>query len=268
MAKYALILIGLIWQSAAMAQTPASLHATYETYAAGLEVADVDAGFSIGRWTYQMSLAYHTTGMVGFFYRGHQLATVTGNWHDMNPSPSRFSGAGVWRGEPRLADIEYEQGKPLIRQLQPPNEKEREPVPEALQANSIDTLSALADLMHLVAATGRCELTVHTYDGRRAVEIAAHTVGEETLEPTERSSFSGKALRCDFAGHLLAGFQFGDDHTKESRPLHGSAWLAAVVPGAPPLPVRMTFETRWFGDATMYLTGAGPGANLKIARGE
>jgi hypothetical protein len=58
-----------------------------------------------------------------------------------------------------------------------------------------------------------------------------------------------------------------DDHSRENKPLHGSAWLAQVVAGVPPLPVRMAFETRWFGDATMYLTGTGPGSEVKIARG-
>jgi hypothetical protein len=131
-------------------------------------------------------------------------------------------------------------------------------VPSHLQANTVDTLSALAELMHRVAATGTCDGTVHTYDGRRATQAASHTAGLETLPPTDRSSFSGTALRCDFEEHMLAGFLDGDDETYR-RPLRGSAWLAQVVPGAMPLPVRLTLETRWFGDATMYLTEAGPG---------
>ena len=42
-----------------------------------------------------------------------------------------------------------------------------------LQANTMDTLSALAELIRMVDATGRCEATAHTYDGRRAVAIEA-----------------------------------------------------------------------------------------------
>ena len=266
MRVWAIGLIGMMWQGVASAQTPLQAH--YDVYAAGLDVAAVEAGISIGRSAYQMNLAYHTTGMVGVFYRGHQDNTVTGAWHGLEPTPTRFFGKGVWRGNERLTDIEYVQGKPVIRQLEPPNQNEREPVPDALQLGAIDTMSALTELMHVVAATGRCELTVRTYDGRRAVEIEAHTVGEETLEASQRSGFAGKALRCDFAGHLLAGFKFGDDHSKESRPLHGTAWLATVVTGGSPMPVRMSFETRWFGDATMYLTSVTPVAELKVARGE
>jgi Protein of unknown function (DUF3108) len=257
---------------AAFAQTPASLsspglHASYETYAAGMHVADVDSGFSFGPWNYQFTLGYHTTGMVGLFFRGHQFDTASGTWRDGEAAPSQFIGTGEWRGVERLAEIDYLHGKPAIRQLIPPNAKEREEVPDALQANSIDTLSALVELIHVVKDTGRCETTVRTYDGRRAVEIEAHTVGEEMLEKTPRSSFAGKALRCDFFGRMLAGFKFDDDRARDSKPMHGSAWLAPIVPGAPLLPVRMAFETRWFGDATMYLTGIGPTSDLRVARG-
>jgi hypothetical protein len=34
------------------------------------------------------------------------------------------------------------------------------------------------------------------------------------------------------------------------------------------LPVRMAFETRWFGDAIMYLTGVGPGFGPQVAAGK
>jgi hypothetical protein len=204
--------------------------------------------------------------MVGLFLRGHQFDTVTGSWRGGHAAPSEFVGQGTWRGEDRLAQIDYRRGTPTIRQLIPPNGDEREQVPEALQINSVDTLSALAELIHVVRDTERCEATVRSYDGRRVVEIEAHTVGEEMLESTTRSSFAGKALRCDFSGRLLAGFKFGDDRARDSKTMHGSAWLASVVPGGPPLPVRMAFETRWFGDAIMYLTGIGPGSDVKVAR--
>jgi hypothetical protein len=235
------------------------VHATYHTYAAGLYVANVKAGFGLGPWSYQVQIAYHTTGLVGFFYRGHQMNTVTGSWDSAQPAPREFFGDGEWRGLHRITLIDYDRGLPLIRSLVPPNETERQKVPPDLQANTVDTLSALAELMRNVASSGRCETTVHTYDGRRVTEIAARTVGTETLAATDRSTFSGRALRCDFEGRMLAGFLLGDSDEAHRRPLHGSAWLAEVVPGTVPMPVRMNFETRWFGDATMYLTKAGQG---------
>jgi hypothetical protein len=275
MLRFGLALPLCLLPCAASAQAPAqtvvhttgALRATYETYAAGMHVAGVETGLNFGRWTYQLDLSYHTTGMVGIFFRGHQFAVVDGSWHGLRAEPSHFVGEGFWRGIDRQADIEYKDGTPIIRQLVPPNDTEREPVPNALQTNTIDTLSALAELIRVVDATGRCETAVRTYDGRRAVALEAHTVAEEVLEPTDRSSFAGNTLRCDFSGRMLAGFLLGDDRERDSKPMHGSAWLAPVVAGGLRLPVRMAFETRWFGEATMYLTDIGPGADVKVARG-
>jgi hypothetical protein len=242
----------------ARAQDRGDIHAVYDTYVAGLRVANVEAGFGSGPWSYQVRLAYHTVGMAGFFYGGHQLNMVTGSWTDNRSAPHEYSGDGIWRGLHRKTLIDYLQGQPRIRSLVPPNETDRQAVPADLQANTIDVLSAVADLMRQVAATGTCDGTVHTYDGRRATEALSHTVRIETLAPTDRSTFSGKALRCDFEERMLAGFLQSDDETQR-HPLRGSAWLARVVPGAMPLPVRLTLETGWFGDATTYLTEAGPG---------
>ena len=72
--------------------------------------------------------------------------------------------------------------------------------------------------------------------------------------------FAGTALRCDFVGRMLAGFWLDRPHTTPGRPRGGSAWFASVQPGAPPLPVRMSFKTDWFGDVTMVLTAATPQA--------
>jgi hypothetical protein len=242
-----------------------SVHLTYNVYAAGLHVAEVDTRFATGPRTYQMDLEYHTTGLTGFFYRGHQVNAVSGLWRDTRAVPASFDGTGVWRGEERVARIEYDDGRPIVRALTPPNEAEREPVPAALQAHSIDSLSALMELIRTVAQTGRCELTVLTYDGRRATEIEARSAGDEILPYSPRSTFQGQAQRCDFAGKMLAGFKFGDKPS-DFRPLHGSAWLAHLTPNGPLIPVRMTFETRWFGDATMFLTSAATDDRDSVAR--
>ena len=251
----------------AWSQPAQEIRVAYDTYAAGLDVAAVSAAFALNQRSYEMRLAYHTTGLAGLFYHGHQYNTVHGIWDGMQPEPQSFYGSGVWSGTRRLTVIDYRNGEPEIRALLPSNRDERQPVPPDLQAHAMDTLSALALLMRRVADQGRCDASVHTYDGRRATELAAHTVREEMLPRTSRSIYSGPALRCDFEGRMLAGFKLGDDSPADRRPLHGSAWFAAPVPGEPPLPVRMQFETRWFGEATMYLTAAGP-AVPQVAEGK
>jgi uncharacterized protein DUF3108 len=239
----------------AFAQSPVTqVHLTYDAYAAGIEVMQMHVFFGVGPWNYRINLDYHTTGLVGFFYRGQQVNSVRGNWDNGVASPLEFSGDGTWRGQQRRTLIDYDNGVPDVKVLEPPQDSEREPVPRDMQLHTVDTLSALAQLMRNVELRRTCETTVHTYDGRRVLEIQARNAGTETLEASHDSNFSGPARRCDFEGRELAGFLIGEDDPDHRRPLHGSAWLATVSPEPTPLPVRISFQTRWFGEATMFLT--------------
>lgn len=241
----------------AVAEPVSQVHLNYDTYALGVEIMQMHAFFGMGPWNYQIALDYHTTGLVGLFYRGQQVNTVRGLWRDDHPLPLEFFGEGVWHGQRRETLIDYNHAVPEVKRLEPPQRDEREPVPTDMRQGTMDTLSALAALMHEVAANKRCDASAHTYDGRRVLELTAHTGTVDDLEQTSRSMFHGNALRCDFEGRELAGFLIGQDDPEHRQPLHGSAWMATVEPDGPPVPVRIAFQTRWFGWTTMYLTGVG-----------
>ena len=249
-------LLGLLVVTAvpAAGQERTSLRATYDLYAAGMGIARVQATLDLSRSGYRMDMSMHTTGVVSFFVRGDQHTTVEGTWDGNRPLPHTYRGNGIWRGEERAALIEYDHGQPQVRHLVPPNQQEREEVPPSLREGTIDSLSAAIELMRQVAVTSRCDGQARLYDGRRVSTIAAHTVRDELLAPHGRSSWSGRALRCDFEGRVIAGFRLADDEATRRRPLNGTAWMARPFDDAPPIPVQLTFETRWFGTTTMYLT--------------
>lgn len=260
-------ILGALALVPAAPRTPpvAALQLSYKTYAAGLNVAAVRADLSLGPHSYELKLAYHTTGLVGFFDRGHQLDQVRGVWHDGRPDPLKYQTNGRWDGKNRTTVIAYQNGDPLIRAMVPPDRKERQPVPPRLRNHAIDTLSALVLLIRRVAEVGNCNVTVHTFDGRRATEVTAHTAEWDLLPHTSDSIYSGRALRCDFKGRMLAGFKLGENRPADHKPLRGSAWFAKALPGQPLVPVRMSFQTLWFGEATMYLTAAKSEAATQIA---
>lgn len=243
-----------------VSETETPMRVTYAAYAAGLQIASVDAAFHLKPETYRVELALRTTGVVGWLVQLQTVTTVDGNWRADRPAPHQFFSQGEFRGEPRFSLIDYKQGQPLVRRLVPPNEIERELVPPEIQANSIDSLSAMAELMRVARRTGGCEGSTRVFDGRRASDVTARTVGQEIVPPSTRSVFNGPALRCDFVGKMVAGFWLDADRNAGQKPMKGSAWLADSLPGAPSggarLPVRVTFESRWFGDVTLYLTGA------------
>ena len=252
----ALLLIGLtsLGLPGAIARAAEPMRLAFHTYAVGVHVADAEAVVSLGPWTYQAELGFHTVGIVDSLYRSRHRSAVHGKWHDDRPEPVHYAAHGFWRGEPRDIEIDYEQREPLVRQLQPPLEPTRDPVPPALRQGSTDALSAFAAMARTAAATGRCESTARTFDGRRAAEMTARTGGFETLDATSRTSFAGASLRCDFESRMLAGFNHDESSQSEYRPLRGSAWLARLEPDGPPIPVRMSVETRWLGHVTFYLT--------------
>src|ERR1700733_8696136 len=106
MLRYGATILSILLPSAAFAQAPVSLHASYDTYAAGLHVAKVETGLSFGPWSYQMDLRFHTTGVAGLFVHGHQFDVVSGSWQGLRAEPSRFVGQGSWHGIDRLAEID------------------------------------------------------------------------------------------------------------------------------------------------------------------
>jgi len=252
-----LVLAALGWAAPAAADPmPIAYNLHYQALSLGFVIMQMDASIRITERTYDVALTYHTAGFAGFLYPGRQSEQVSGVWEGDRAAPQRYLASGEWRGRPRHADIVYRGRQPDILELFPPDSGEREPVPPALQRGTDDTLSALVQLLAHVDRTGSCNTAARVFDGRRLSEIDASTVGLQSLGRAAGSIFAGTALRCDFVGRMLAGFLLSRPHTTPGRPRHGAAWFASLQPGGPALPVRMSFQTDWFGDVTMVLTAA------------
>ena len=256
-----LVLALLGWVAPAAAEPkPIAYNLHYQAVSLGFVVMQMDASVRISARTYDVAVSYHTAGFAGFLYPGRQSEQVSGVWEGDRAAPERYVASGEWRGRPRRADIVYRSGQPDILELLPSNTDERAPVPPALQRDSEDTLSALAQLLGHVQRRGSCDTAARVFDGRRLSEIDASTRGLELLGRGPGAIFAGTALRCDFVGRMLAGFVLDRPHTTLGRPHHGSAWFAPLQPGGPALPVRISFATDWFGDVMMVLTAATPQA--------
>ncbi len=240
----------------ALAQAAAlPVRLSYAGYAAGFDFMDLQAGIAVTPQAYRVQVSLQITGLVGMLFHGQSTSVADGQFHGNQAVPRELFSTGKFGGQARTTQIDWQNGVPTITQMVPPAEEEREPVPAAEQAHTVDSLSAMAALLRQVAATGRCDGAMNTFDGRRLSSLQAHTAGEEVLEQTSRSSFHGPALRCDFEGRQLAGFLRDADQAELRKPQYGSAWFARIAPGEPPVPVRITFHTRQFGGATVYLTG-------------
>lgn len=246
--------IAALSAGAAAAQT-APVQLTYAAYFSGVNVADMQANFALSPQTYRVQLSFQVVGAAAALFRANGISTVDGRFQGDRAVPHQVVSTGQSNGKAREMEMHWAGDQPTVVRMQPPVEPEREPVPPAEQARTIDSLSAMAVLLHRVWTTGRCESDVRTFDGRWTTRIAVKTAGEETLEPTTRSPFNGTALRCDIEGQQLAGFWRDKDEAALHKPHRATVWFARAMPGQPLVPVRIAIETRGFGEATLYLTG-------------
>jgi len=254
---------------------PARLHAAdtgsftadYTGYSHGLTVLKLTGSLTLTPGGYAAHVTFHTAGFIGFVVHSDNDSQVQGVFQGSQAAPSLFVGSGNLRGTKRATRIEYKNGNPVVTLLTPPNERERTLVAPQDTLHTIDTLSAAALLVRTVAATGHCDGSTTTFDGRRLSVLTSHTTGEVTLPQTDRSIFAGQALRCDFDGQQTGGFVTNENEDSLRKPRHGTAWLAPILPNAPPVPVRVIFDNKILGEVTLYLTAIhGGDAETSTAR--
>jgi Protein of unknown function (DUF3108) len=260
----AFLLTGLLWLVAREAfafEVLPGAHASelhYGLYVLGVPVADAVLNLSQTASNYRIDLRFHTTGLASVVADDRMDTRTRGVFDADGPKPLEYDSSGKMRGQDRIVGLAWRDGAPLVTALSPLNAAEREDVPPALRAYTIDPLSSIMLLLRQAAVTGRCEGTARTYDGRRLQLFQARTAGEEELPSTRHSTYAGQSLRCDFTDRTLAGFRLGAGREDDQRVHHGTIWLSQVLPGTQRLPVRASVETRWLGNAMIYLLSATP----------
>ncbi|WP_458093350.1 DUF3108 domain-containing protein [Roseomonas sp. WA12] len=257
--------LGVLLAAAPVARAE-TIAATYTVQAAGLTVMEVTATLDITDRGYTIESRTRMRGVASAFASGQMTTRVEGVWEGNLARPRRYVAEGVWRGENRRTVVEWPNNQPVIRTMIPPNDQERQPVPEADQRNTIDNLSAIAQLIRQVRRYGSCNGAVRVYDGRRLSEMAARSQGRDQF-PAARDEWSGIATKCAFEGRFLAGYRKDEDVEAARRPQFGTAWLGEAAPGEPVLPVRIEAASRWFGTITARLASVGPPGQLRPVSG-
>jgi hypothetical protein len=249
----------------------------YDGFAHGLLVLKMRASLSFSPTAYAGELTFHTAGMVAWMVHDIDDSHVQGQFvHGEDGDqvldramPASFDSVGNLRGTDRVTRMSYRDGSPVIGTLTPDVALERSPVPPQSTAHTIDNLSAIAMLVRQVADTGRCDGNALLFDGRRLTSLTARTIGTQALSHTDRSIFAGDALRCDFQGNQLSGFKKDESEAEQRKTKFGNAWLASVLPHAPPVPVRVIFDNKVLGQVTLYLTSVQqPSASVAQNRGK
>lgn len=235
---------------------------SFAAYVAGLNIFRLAVGVAISTRGYRIEIAGRTTGMAGALYRAAWHSLAQGDWMGPGVRPRHFASNGVWGGHRRGVTLTYDGPDPLVQLDDPDGDDPHTPVAPGLRRDTVDSLSALALLMHRADSDGRCDGAARVFDGRRLTVFTVRTTGQQTLPATPRAAWHGVALRCDFDSRQIAGFDRDQSAEDAGRTRHGTVWLARLAPDGPPLPVQVMFESRFGPDATLYLSGPLAGADL------
>ncbi len=256
----ALVLGTALGTAPAGAALPATTDLTlsYAAYVDGFRAMLITVELRTDGDRYSVALHDHTVGLVGAMIDNHVASVATGRFDGAAAMPQRYTSAGHSRGADRETVLDYQGGNPVVTRLSPP-EPNRDRVPAAATTGSIDALSAMAEILHALASSGRCEARLHVFDGARLTDVQAWTAGETTLQDSDRSPYSGHATVCDFRTQELAGFLHDGNYVHAHDPQGGSVWLAPVLPGLPKLPIRAQFSTLEHGEIGLFLLGAKAG---------
>jgi hypothetical protein len=235
----------------------------YEVYVGGIKAASFDVGLGLGPQAYSMQLVGRTLGFLdymlswrvgtetaGALAAGASAATARPHEHKLQ---SKF------RGTPRTVEVRYlADGSIDTRIMPPPEDDDRDPVTAEQQRGTVDPLTASLALSRRLANGESCTWRLPLFDGRRRFDAVMTDAGPADLKPNRYSSFSGPAQVCDLVIKRIAGYsrKTSDWNKREDENRVIRCWYASVVPGAPPMPVRIEAEGA-FGNVVVHLVRAG-----------
>lgn len=224
------------------ADEPVSLRLTYDAHIGGVRVLSIAALARFAGGGYDLEVASRTVGVVGWVgdWRGNSFTKGTVGEAGLRPVSHRAD--SVWRGETRFVELTYAADRGVAVSAEPPPDKDdRDPVPEALTRNTVDTLTAIMGLVRSFGADGKCAGAYPAFDGRRRYDIRIEDAGAAVLEPTSYSVYAGPARKCQVTTKRVAGYWKGRGNDAAEQ--QGFVWMAPAKPGQLPVPVRAEAET-------------------------
>jgi hypothetical protein len=238
------------------ATAPASL--VYQVYFGGLRALALHAEIGLSGDGYRVRLEAHTLGLIDWVTDWTVRASSEGAIRDGVVQPARHLTESMMRGSRRDAALTFHPDGSIDTVTVPSAaDDEREPVTPEQERGALDPISAVLIATRVLAAQHSCDQRLPVFDGRRRYDLEFSDGGRDVLKATEYSSFSGEATVCLFRYIRVAGYQKAGrwnnprDHDRIYR-----TWLAPVVPGLPPLPVRIEAEGA-FGTVLVHLVGIG-----------
>lgn len=219
----------------------------YEVYAGGMLGLEVDLRMALSETHYRSSFEAEIAGPYAWFMDFALRSEVEGLRDDAAVQPARFLSEAFKKEKlKRRVEITYLDDGSLQTSVDPePDEDNRDDIPESLRLGTFDPLSAVLMLTEAVALQGNCDAVVPVFDGRRRFDLTAEDLGPADIESSKYQAYDGEARHCLVKFERVTGFKEGEMGVESSYPDNISVFLAAVVPGLPPVPVRMEMDHKY-----------------------
>ena len=239
-----LALLVLACSGRAGAASESDLDLRYDAYYSLFRVLTIESRSRVERDAYDVRSTMETVGFIGALFPWTYRSEVQGRIDDGRLAPDRFQSRSEFHGRVQQVELRYEGADPVVDKLESFTSDvlgkgyRRDEVPPELRAGTIDPLTEITALAHGLAHGESCAGTRHVFDGLRRYDTVYEDLGEQTLEPSRRDPYRGRARVCRSYIRAIAGFWKSKDERNEAL-TQVTAWLMPVRPGLAPVPVRL-----------------------------
>ncbi|CAI3928430.1 unnamed protein product [Commensalibacter communis] len=231
-----------------------SIKLVYDIYNKGMHVITVNANYSLTPTTYKVKANFASAGMASLVFSLNTNATVDGVFKNGHALPGTYQSIGKDKnGKFKLVMNSNYGSKTDITTLEPAPGNDRDVLTPDQKTNSLDVLSAMADLIYKVRTTGKCDSQFKLSDGLRSFSFQSETAGESEMPSTWTSPYKGKAILCKAVAQQIGGFKtHSHNRALLSQPQPGSIWFKNID-GIGYLPARFDFKNPKMGVVTGVL---------------
>jgi hypothetical protein len=236
----AVVFLSLWHVAMARAET---LELKYEIYGGGFHLLSFEVAIDETAESYRIDSAFRTRGLldvvVGFLLRSATAGRVDG----AELLPAQYAANSKFRGRIRNTRIDYAPDGRVAAEISPSDKDKRTKVEPHQMLGTVDALTATLRASRHVALIGNCTQMVPVFDGRRRYDLFFEDHGVQELKRSSYSAFSGPARACRVKQLRIAGFS--TDPADQEKTEEAALWIAPVLAGAPPMPVRIELDTSW-----------------------
>jgi hypothetical protein len=236
---------------------PGAVEATYEVYSGGLQALTLQMRFEGGEGpSYAARFHARSDGFLANLFTFRLDSEAEGQRTTEGLAPDRFRTEARWSdNDPRSVALTYNPDGSIDTQVvPPPEEDERAVVPDEARVGTLDPISAVVHLLESTDEAGLCTGEARVFDGRRRLDIAVRSRGQTEIAPSDYTIYAGPAQVCRLFLKPVTGFWTGEER-RERYPEEIRLFIAEVIEGRPPLPVRLEMDILARGAVRAHLTG-------------